>query len=314
MFKGYVYRIMIAGPSDTEQEVCSLKGEIYRWNNLNTDDGEIVLLPLHWKTNSYATSGKAQPNINQQICSKSDLLICVFKAKFGTPTDNYPNGSIEEIEEHLKNDKDVMVFICNDCLKNEEQTAKFYNFKEEYKNKVKWCEYKSGELADLFFNNLSLYINDHWRAYSEKNFADTFYRKNFTELNNKIVDISDELCKAIEFQGISMSIDFNAISEIYRIIYLTHGEIDKIDNIRYSFLIYKILSIASKSRLEAPVSECEDLINSIFDIVKISDRLKITNEQYYKLLIACNQVYENKRFSNWKDVHRIISNIIVNGK
>ena len=114
MFPANVYKIMIGAPSDIEEEVSIAMNIIHHWNDINAEKQKTVLLPLHWSISSYPAIGMhPQKAINKQVVSKSDLLICIFGAKLGTPTNDYASGSVEEIEEHLKAGKPVMIFFKN---------------------------------------------------------------------------------------------------------------------------------------------------------------------------------------------------------
>ena len=46
----------------------------------------------------------------KQMVEKSDLLVCLFGTRIGTPTDTDASGTIEEIREHIKAGKQVMMF------------------------------------------------------------------------------------------------------------------------------------------------------------------------------------------------------------
>ena len=98
MFQANVYKIMIGAPSDIKEEVNIAIDAIYHWNNINAEKQKTVLLPLHWSISAYPIIGMhPQKAINQQVVNKSDLLICIFGAKLGTPTQDYASGSVEEI-------------------------------------------------------------------------------------------------------------------------------------------------------------------------------------------------------------------------
>ena len=112
MYQANVYRIMIGSPSDIKEEVQTAIDVLKHWNNLHSEQNKIVLLPLHWSISSYPASGKhPQKLLDKQVVEKSDLLVCVFGAKLGTPTDTEISGTVEEINEHRKAGKDVMMFF-----------------------------------------------------------------------------------------------------------------------------------------------------------------------------------------------------------
>lgn len=168
MFQAYVYRIMIASPSDIQEEIQKAFNVLNHWNDLHSEKNKIVLLPLHWSISSYPASGKhPQKLLDKQLVEKSDLLVCVFGAKLGTPTDTEISGTVEEIKEHRKAGKSVMVFfkltIDNITSVDLQQLQKIKDFKESIKNDVLWCEFTdTSDFEKKLSDALQLYINDHW--------------------------------------------------------------------------------------------------------------------------------------------------------
>ena len=159
---------MIGCPSDIKDEIQIAKEVLTHWNDLHSEREKIVLLPLHWSISSYPAMGKQpQKSINEQVVEKSDLLICIFGSKLGTPTDTEISGTVEEIKEHRKSGKDVMVFfkksVDDITAVDPQQLQKINEYKESIKNEALWCEFsKAEELKDILSAKLQLYINEHW--------------------------------------------------------------------------------------------------------------------------------------------------------
>ena len=167
MFQGKIYKIMIGAPSDIKEEVEIAINVINHWNYLNSETHKIVCMPLHWSISSYPEVGKhPQTIINKQVVSKSDLLICVFGCRIGTPTNDYVSGSVEEIEEHLKAGKPVMIFFKQRInLENvdEEQLLKLKKYKNQLKNTALWTEFDDAEhFRTSFEEKFQLFLNDNW--------------------------------------------------------------------------------------------------------------------------------------------------------
>jgi len=81
------YRVLIASPSDVEDEREIAVRVIQEWNDLHSYNREIVLLPLRWETHAAPEYGvRPQEVINRQIVDNCDLLIGVFWTRIGTPT------------------------------------------------------------------------------------------------------------------------------------------------------------------------------------------------------------------------------------
>lgn len=175
MYNAKVYKIMFGSPSDIVNERNVFFDIVHGWNHLHSEKSGIVLLPIHWSTDSYPLTGKhAQKIIDDVVVAKSDLLICVFGCKLGTNTDTHISGTVEEIDEHLKAGKDVMVYFKKSLSINPDsfdssQLEKLKTFKEDVKNKCKYSEFKDAqEFKDELFKDLQLYINDHWLDSSVK--------------------------------------------------------------------------------------------------------------------------------------------------
>ena len=160
---------MIGSPSDIQEEVDTAIKVINRWNYLNSESTNIVLMPLHWSINTYPTSGThPQKSINKQLVSKSDLMISIFGTKVGTPTDTEISGTVEEINEHLDAGKDVMVFfklsIDDISSIDAQQLQEIKDFKERIKDRVLWCEFTNNEDFEKKINEkIQLFVNDHWK-------------------------------------------------------------------------------------------------------------------------------------------------------
>lgn len=166
-FIARVYRIMIGAPSDIKEEVQIAKDVINEWNYVHTELHHIVLLPLHWSISAYPNSGKhPQKIINEQVVDKSDLLICIFGSKLGTPTDTDISGSVEEINEHLKAGKDVMIFFRKnleiESLDDMQQVEKLLKFKESIKGNALFEEYEKNSFKSILSQKLQLFLNNTW--------------------------------------------------------------------------------------------------------------------------------------------------------
>lgn len=162
-----VYRIMIGAPSDIKEEVQIAKDVINEWNYVHTELHHKVLLPLHWSISAYPNSGKhPQKIINEQVVDKSDLLICIFGSKLGTPTDTDISGSVEEINEHLKAGKDVMIFFRKnleiESLDDMQQVEKLLKFKESIKGNALFEEYEKNSFKSILSQKLQLFLNNTW--------------------------------------------------------------------------------------------------------------------------------------------------------
>jgi SAM-dependent methyltransferase len=91
------YNVLIASPSDAERE--QVFNTMATWNgSLGNVDRPVIFVPLMWEKHAIADADKAaQSAINDQLLSRADLLLAVFNSRLGTPTDDYPAGTVEEL-------------------------------------------------------------------------------------------------------------------------------------------------------------------------------------------------------------------------
>lgn len=195
MFTAKVYRIMIGCPSDVKEEVIIAKEIIRCWSETNADLYKIVLLPMHWSTNSFPEMGKhPQKALDRQLVDKSDLLVCIFASKIGTATDTTESGSIEEIEEHVKHNKPVMLYFRKNIdisTTSTENLSKLMDFKQRMKDKTLWWEYgDEHEFREVFNRHLQEFLNDGWMKDS---FAAFISEDSISQSSPNIIFTSKEL-------------------------------------------------------------------------------------------------------------------------
>lgn len=139
-YKAVVYKIIIASPGDVEDERFAIREILYEWNTTNFDINKIVLLPICWETHCSPEMGdRPQAIINKQILRDADLLVGVFGTRLGTATGEYDSGTIEEIEEHMKTGKPVMLYFSSAVINSEntesEQYLRLIELKKEFESR-----------------------------------------------------------------------------------------------------------------------------------------------------------------------------------
>ncbi|MEP0212072.1 MAG: hypothetical protein ABJD66_02575 [Cellulophaga sp.] len=135
-YESTVYRILIASPSDVDEEREVVSRIIQDWNDLNSFNKKIVLLPVRWETHSSPTFGvRPQEAINKQLVDDCDLLVGFFWTKIGTPTGEEIGGTVEEIKRVSKAGKPVMLYFSkrgkDPSLIDLEQLDSLNKFKSE---------------------------------------------------------------------------------------------------------------------------------------------------------------------------------------
>jgi hypothetical protein len=91
-----------------------VRSAIEEWNTIHSADRHLILQSLGWETHSTPYMGdRPQAIINKQVLQGCDLLIAMFWTRLGSPTGKASSGTVEEIEEHLRNGKPVMLYFSN---------------------------------------------------------------------------------------------------------------------------------------------------------------------------------------------------------
>jgi hypothetical protein len=131
-----VFRILIASPSDVQEEREQIVKIIQEWNDTNSFDRKIVLLPLRWETHSAPELGtRPQELINKDVVDHCDLAIGVFWTRLGSPTGIAESGTIEEIERVGNMGKIVMLYFSKVKIDpdqiNLDQLKKLKDFKKK---------------------------------------------------------------------------------------------------------------------------------------------------------------------------------------
>ena len=89
-----VFRIFLASPSDVEAERDAAARVV---DGLNTENQDVVLELIQWKTHSYPDFGKdPQAVLNEQIGEEYDIFVGILWTRFGTPTPRAQSGTEEE--------------------------------------------------------------------------------------------------------------------------------------------------------------------------------------------------------------------------
>ena len=215
MYIAKVYEIMIGAPSDIQEEIQMAENTIYRWNNINSETHRLVLLPLHWSKNAYPEVGvHPQKAINKQVVNKSDLLICIFGTRLGTPTDTEESGIIEEINEHIKEGKQVLIFFrnINDTKSIDiNQYQKVINYKRSIQDKSLYAEYNDeSDFEQVLSDKLQLFINNEWLNQKEEKEEEPIVDENVKlELSKKAIDV---LCGSFVYIDVLGDVDVNKCS------------------------------------------------------------------------------------------------------
>lgn len=111
-YPAQVIRIAIASPSDVEEEREVVARTIQEWNDLNSAERKLVLLPIRWETHTAPGLGeRPQETVNREVVDKADLLVGIFWTRLGSDTGTHASGTLEEIDRAGADGKPVMLYF-----------------------------------------------------------------------------------------------------------------------------------------------------------------------------------------------------------
>lgn len=129
--------VLIASPSDVEDERLIIREAICSWNETNGREEGVILLPVMWENHSFPQAGKRpQEIINKQLVERSDLLIGVFWTRIGTDTGQAVSGTVEEIQQFLHDDRPVMLYFSKKPVELDSVDADQYQTLIEFKKHI----------------------------------------------------------------------------------------------------------------------------------------------------------------------------------
>jgi hypothetical protein len=138
--KAEIYRVLIASPSDLNEERQAATEAINEWNSQHAAAESVVLLPVKWETHATPRSGvRPQEAINEELVRTSDILVGMFWTRLGSNTGVADSGTVEEIDEFVAATKPAMLYFSHRPIDpnaiNLRQQKKLRAFKDStYKN------------------------------------------------------------------------------------------------------------------------------------------------------------------------------------
>lgn len=128
------YNVFISSPSDLKFERKMIKERIER---MVLDDGTRFFTTL-WEDDLPATvTDDPQMEINQ-LLNEADILVGIFKNRFGSKTSRADSGTQEEIEQAIKQKKPVILYFLKpttpESVSASEELKKIYSFQRQYQS------------------------------------------------------------------------------------------------------------------------------------------------------------------------------------
>lgn len=161
MERPYFITLLISSPTDLKTQRDILERACLEWNRSKGKELNRIVQSLRWEKDMPITSNKtAQEIVDEELVKNSDLIVALFWTRFGTPTEKYASGTLEEIELILENNRPAIVYFYVKKIDpgkiDPTQLSMVNEFKEKYKNKGVYRDIKNDkELVDFFVKDLS---------------------------------------------------------------------------------------------------------------------------------------------------------------
>jgi|GEM_PF-3119766 len=158
-FTANVLELLLAAPNDTKDELNSARMAIFKWNAAHAKHSGQILLPRYWELDTARDFGAApQDSIDSQIVQPADILIAIFRNKFGHWTEH-------EIDKHTQNKKPALVYFCSGNVPRDDMTAaiELDKFKKKCQGQNYFYEYQnSDDLSESLSQSLAILINQRF--------------------------------------------------------------------------------------------------------------------------------------------------------
>jgi len=286
------YSILISCPSDVQEELAIIEDVI---NEINRNIGDINGVKLeikHWGADSYPESGgRPQKLLNKQFVNTCDMAIAVFWTRFGTPTDDYGSGTEEEIEQLLKDDKQVFLYFSDVPLppskKNEKEYQRVLNFKEQYheahQTKGLYDSYDSiQEFKKKLTNHLYLYVP---KLFIDKNIPKQDSSLHIVGIKNGLIDEEIKISPTnIDIKKITNSMVIkaqNLIEEISKV--SVQVEVNTVENKSNKIERNPALGLAIKHLEPIPV-KIDDKDQEVIKSYLNSELIPYTEDTFFNVI------------------------------
>lgn len=162
-----IYVILISCPSDVQKEIQSIKEVIEEINQQTIARNRICFQVKHWSRDVDTEIGQeAQQYINENLVDDCDILVSIFKTRFGSPTKNAASGTEEEINKFVGAKKKCFLYFARksddiDLVSLDlDQMQKVRDFRSSISDKSLYRFYDSLQnLKEVFKSDFNVYLN-----------------------------------------------------------------------------------------------------------------------------------------------------------
>ena len=168
-----LFRLFVGAPSDVTTEQVIIPRLIEEWNRDHGPAARARLEFVNWRTHSRPEAGgRPQALINKQVVDRSDIVVGLFRARFGSPTGVADSGTEEEIRRGIRQRKEVMVYFASlpksKRPKGRGEFARIEAFKRKYGQQALYHVYTDDTAFEAAFRQ-------HLAATMNKLLAKTLY-------------------------------------------------------------------------------------------------------------------------------------------
>lgn len=268
-------KVFISCTSEIKEEINSINLIIEEIIKTSGKRDQFTIEALNWNRDVYSSKGvEVQSVVNEQI-KDFDLLIGILWKKAGTPTKEFPSGSIEEMSLALEKNKNIMIF-----------------FNTQSPSDINEIDPEQLQIIKNFKNDLS----DKGFLYKEYNSINNFESMIKIDLYNiihdKILNQSFSKEPIVEVPTVSK------YAHVYKAINTAEDEVQNLDQ--------NFLEIIDKGTLEIEtLTDCMNTISSIFGAFNITLN-EYSNEITRAAAISDNRLRNKKLETTIKNVTELL--------
>lgn len=162
-----IFTILISCPSDVQKEIQIIREGIDEINQQTIARNHICFHVKHWSRDIDTDIGQeAQQYINENLVNDCDILVSIFKSRFGSPTKNAASGTEEEINKFVGAKKKCFLYFARksddiDLVSLDlEQMQRVRDFRSSISDKSLYRFYDSLQnLKEVFKSDFNVYLN-----------------------------------------------------------------------------------------------------------------------------------------------------------
>ena len=151
-----LFRLFVGAPSDVTNEQVIIPRLIEEWNRDHGPSARARVEFMNWRTHSRPEAGdRPQALINKQVVDRSDIVVGLFRTRFGSPTGVADSGTEEEIRRGIQQGKEVLVYFARlpkpRRPKGQGEFARIEAFKRKYSRRALYHVYTDSTAFEAAF-------------------------------------------------------------------------------------------------------------------------------------------------------------------